>query len=69
VSELIEFAGIGIRFIVEGSESNETQAIFETTVGADAKVPAPHSHDAYEATIIASGRSAVSVIEAWTPGR
>lgn len=49
--EEIRLGQIAIRFLVEGAQSNGTVAVFEFDVAADAKVPAPHSHDAYEETI------------------
>jgi mannose-6-phosphate isomerase-like protein (cupin superfamily) len=36
---------------VTGSDSNGTVAIFEMMTPSDARLPAPHSHDAYEETI------------------
>jgi len=40
---------IQIRFLVTGAESNGSAAIFELTVPAGAKLPAPaHSHNTYE---------------------
>ena len=49
--EEIRLGQIAVRFLVEGSESNGSVAVFEFDVAADAKVPAAHSHDAYEETI------------------
>jgi quercetin dioxygenase-like cupin family protein len=51
MSEDISIGQLGIRFLVEGSESNGTAAVFEVTIPAGAKVPIPHSHDAYEETV------------------
>lgn len=48
--EEIKFGGITIRFLVEGHESNGSLAMFEFDVEPAAKVPAAHSHDAYEET-------------------
>jgi len=42
---------MAIRFLVEGAESNGSVAIFEFAIPAGAKLPAAHSHDAYEETI------------------
>lgn len=50
--ETIRVGLIQIRFLVTGAESNASTAIFELTVPAGAKLPAPaHSHDAYEETL------------------
>ena len=49
--EEIKIGPLGVRFLVEGAESGGTVAIFECDVPAGAKVPAAHSHDAYEETI------------------
>jgi quercetin dioxygenase-like cupin family protein len=50
-SEAIAVGPLTIRFLVEGDESNGSLAIFEVTVPPGARVPAPHSHDAYEETM------------------
>jgi quercetin dioxygenase-like cupin family protein len=49
--EQIDVGGITIRFVVEGEESAGQVAVFEFRVPAGAKVPAAHSHDAYDETI------------------
>jgi len=49
--EVIRLGGLAIRFLVEGSESGGSVAIFEFDVEPGAKVPVAHSHDAYEETI------------------
>jgi quercetin dioxygenase-like cupin family protein len=50
-SELIQVGAMSVRYLVEGAESNGSVAIFELVIPAHAKLPAPHSHDAYEETI------------------
>ncbi|MDX6425797.1 MAG: hypothetical protein QOD52_1202 [Gaiellaceae bacterium] len=50
-TEEIKIGALAIRFLVEGAASGGTVAVFEFDVPAGAKVPAPHSHDAYEETI------------------
>lgn len=50
-TEEIRLGQIAIRFLVEGSESRGSIAMFEFDVAAGAKVPVAHSHDAYEETI------------------
>jgi quercetin dioxygenase-like cupin family protein len=49
-----EEIGVGamtIRFLVEGEQAAGSVAVFEFDVPAAAKLPAAHSHDAYEETI------------------
>ena len=40
-----------IRFLIESQDSNGGLTMFECYVPADTKMPAPHSHDAFEETI------------------
>lgn len=40
-----------IRFLIESQDSNGSLTMFECSVPAGAKVPAPHSHDGFEETI------------------
>ena len=49
-AEEIRIGGIGIQFLLEGKESNGMLAMFEWDVEPGGKVPAAHSHDAYEET-------------------
>jgi len=42
---------LGVRFLVEAGDSNGSAAVFECYVPADSRMPAPHSHDAFEETI------------------
>ena len=49
--EEILIGQVAVRFLVEGKESGGSVAVFEFDVPAGAKVPAAHSHDAYEETI------------------
>jgi quercetin dioxygenase-like cupin family protein len=49
--ETIQVGAIGIDFLVEAEDSAGTATVFECSVPAGAKVPAPHSHDAFEETI------------------
>ena len=49
--EEIRVGHMAIRFLIEGSESAGSVAVFEFDVPVGAKVPAAHSHDAYEETI------------------
>jgi quercetin dioxygenase-like cupin family protein len=49
--ESIRLGQIEIRFLLESKDSNGQLAIFEFTVPAGVKVPAPHSHTHYDETI------------------
>jgi quercetin dioxygenase-like cupin family protein len=49
--ETIRVGALGIRFLVEGEDSNGSLAVFEATVPVGGRPPAPHSHDGYEETI------------------
>src|SRR3954470_3849743 len=40
-----------VRFLVEGDASNGSVSVFECLVPAESRMPAPHSHDAFEETI------------------
>ncbi len=51
MSEEIRLGGLAVRFLVEGAESTGSVAMFEFDVEPGAKVPAAHSHDAYEETL------------------
>src|SRR5215211_7167165 len=50
-SEEIRIGGIAVRYRLEGEASGGSVALFEFDVAAGARVPAAHSHDAYEETI------------------
>jgi quercetin dioxygenase-like cupin family protein len=50
-TDVIEVGAMSIRFLVEGAESNGSVAVFELLIPANANMPAPHSHDAYEETV------------------
>jgi quercetin dioxygenase-like cupin family protein len=50
-SEEIRIGQMAIRFLLEGAASGGSVAMFEFDVPAGAKLPAAHSHDAYEETI------------------
>src|SRR5580698_1668342 len=49
--EEIRFGGLVIRFLIDGLASGGSVAMFEFEVAPGAKVPAAHSHDAYEETV------------------
>jgi quercetin dioxygenase-like cupin family protein len=50
-NEEIRIGGLEIRFRLEGEESGGSVAVFEFDVPAGARVPASHSHDAFDETI------------------
>jgi quercetin dioxygenase-like cupin family protein len=47
----IQLGGMSIDFLVDADDSGGSVTVFECAVPADAKVPIPHSHDAFEETI------------------
>ena len=47
----IELGDIEVLFLVEAEDSQGSATVFECRVAADAKVPAPHSHDGFEETV------------------
>src|SRR5262245_44697616 len=49
--EMIQVGALRVRFLVESAESNGSASVFECFVPANSKMPAPHSHDAFEETI------------------
>jgi len=47
--EVITFGGLNIRFLLTGTDTNGSVSIFEFSVPAGQKIPAPaHKNDAYE---------------------
>jgi len=42
---------LSVRFLIEAPDSNGTATVFECLVPANARMPAPHSHDGFEETI------------------
>jgi quercetin dioxygenase-like cupin family protein len=51
MSETIHAGPIAITFVLEAEQTGGALTAFECDVPAAAKVPAPHSHDAFEETI------------------
>jgi quercetin dioxygenase-like cupin family protein len=49
--EEIRIGGLAIRFAAEAKETGGAMAMFEFDVAAGARVPAAHSHDAYDETV------------------
>ena len=50
-NDTITVGALGVRFLVEAADSNGSASVFECYVPANAKMPAPHSHDGFEETI------------------
>jgi quercetin dioxygenase-like cupin family protein len=50
-TDTITVGQLGVRFLVEGGDSNGSVSVFECYVPANSRMPAPHSHDAFEETI------------------
>ena len=50
-TETIQVGALGVRFVVEAADSNGSASVFECFVPAGSRMPAPHSHDAFEETI------------------
>jgi quercetin dioxygenase-like cupin family protein len=49
--EVIRVGALGVRFLVDASDSNGSASVFECYVPANARMPAPHSHDGFDETI------------------
>ena len=47
----IRVGAMRVRFLVEAADSNGSVSVFECFVPAEGRMPAPHSHDAFEETI------------------
>ena len=47
----IHVGAISIDFLVDADDSGDSVTVFECAVPAEAQVPIPHSHDAFEETI------------------
>src|SRR5215208_7129904 len=47
----IQVGALQVRFLVEAEDSDGSVSVFECYVPAQAMMPAPHSHDAFEETI------------------
>jgi len=50
-TEIIRLGQIQVHFLLESNDTNGQLAMFEFTVPAGVKVPAPHSHTHYDETI------------------
>jgi quercetin dioxygenase-like cupin family protein len=49
--QTITVGQLGVRFLVEAGDSDGSVTVFECYVPADARMPAPHSHDGFEETV------------------
>src|SRR5215211_750087 len=49
--ETLQVGALKVRFVVEPEDSNGSVSVFECFVPAQATMPAPHSHDAFEETV------------------
>jgi quercetin dioxygenase-like cupin family protein len=47
----LQVGPIEVRFLVDAEDSGGSVTVFECRVPAEARVPVPHSHDAFEETI------------------
>jgi quercetin dioxygenase-like cupin family protein len=50
-AEPIQVGALTVRFHVDADESGGSVSIFECDVPANARMPAPHSHDAFDETV------------------
>jgi quercetin dioxygenase-like cupin family protein len=50
-AEPIQLGALSVRFHVDADESEGSVSIFEGEVPADARMPAPHSHDEFDETV------------------
>ena len=50
-NDTITVGALGVRFLTEAADSNGSASVFECYVPANARMPAPHSHDGFEETI------------------
>jgi len=51
LAEAIEVGAMSVRFHVDADESGGSVSIFECDVPANARMPAPHSHDDFDETV------------------
>ena len=51
-SASVQLGSLGIRFIVDALDSNDTHTVIEVTVPPGSQMPVPHSHDAFEETFL-----------------
>lgn len=51
MSDRIQVGAMAVRFLVESGDSGGSATVFECTIPAGARMPAPHSHDGFEETV------------------
>lgn len=51
---------LGVRFLLEGADSNGSVSVFECYVPANARMRARHSHDAFEETMCETRTAALA---------
>src|SRR4051812_50049142 len=61
--ELIRVGDTTVQFLVEGSDSGGSAAVFEAGIRARGRMPAPHSHDGFEETVYGLEGVATSTID------
>src|SRR5919199_2008376 len=49
--ELIRVGDTTVQFLVTGSDSGGSAAVFEASIRARGRMPAPHSHESFEETV------------------
>jgi quercetin dioxygenase-like cupin family protein len=49
--EAIQVGALSVRFLVDADESGLSVSVFECKVPANARMPAPHSHDDFDETV------------------
>src|SRR3954447_15455525 len=50
-SEVIRVGDTAVRFLVTGGDSAGSAAVFEASIQARRRMPAPHNHDGFEETV------------------
>jgi len=49
--DTITVGALGVRFLIEPTDSNGSASVFECYAPANSRMPTPHSHDGFEETI------------------
>jgi mannose-6-phosphate isomerase-like protein (cupin superfamily) len=62
-SDVIRVGQIEIRYLLEGSATDGALAMFEAVIPAQARVPVPHFHVAYDETVYGLSGSATFVVD------
>jgi quercetin dioxygenase-like cupin family protein len=61
--EIIRVGQIEIRYLLEGTDTGGALAMFEAVIPAQARVPVPHFHVAYDETIYGLSGSSTFTVE------